>query len=171
MRSSITFAAACLAVAACGCTSGTGVVRAQSPQYGPQSAPTRTAAYSAPAGQPSAIQQTGGHHRGIRATPVYDATLGQHAAYQTAHFDGHSGMGQSEFPVSNGGCPGGACGQGGYCGPGGGCSPLNPSFVRDARSYSYCQPKDLRYPNANAVGGAVAYPYYTHKGPSDFFRQ
>ena len=36
-------------------------------------------------------------------------------------------------------------------------------------TYSYKTPKDLCYPQQNQPGGAVTYPYYTHKGPSDFF--
>ena len=86
------------------------------------------------------------------------------------------GMGQSEFDFA--GCPGGACPNGacqtgacpgGACGPYG-CSPTNPKCVRDARSFSYTQPNNLRYPAQGMPGGAVVYPYYTHKGPSDFFR-
>ena len=59
-----------------------------------------------------------------------------------------------------GGCPTGQCGTacGGRC-------------VRNYHSYRVEQPENLVYPQQNAVGGAVVYPYYTHKGPSDFFRQ
>jgi hypothetical protein len=44
---------------------------------------------------------------------------------------------------------------------------------RHGFSYSYKQPNDLVYPPpgpAGGAGGVVVYPYYTHKGPSDFFR-
>ena len=58
-----------------------------------------------------------------------------------------------------GGCPGGQCGG---CGSG--------QCVRHYHSYRVEQPKNLVYPQPNAVGGATVYPYYTHKGPSDFFR-
>lgn len=37
-------------------------------------------------------------------------------------------------------------------------------------SYSYERPRNLVYPPPQVPGGAVVYPYYTHKGPSDFFR-
>ncbi len=36
-------------------------------------------------------------------------------------------------------------------------------------TYSYKQPCKPVYPQPNQPGGAVTYPYYTHKGPSDFF--
>jgi hypothetical protein len=38
-------------------------------------------------------------------------------------------------------------------------------------TYAYMRPKNLQYPPPEVPGGAVAYPYYTHKGPSDFFRK
>ena len=60
-------------------------------------------------------------------------------------------------------CPGGypgACG--GRCGSAG--------CIRNHHAYRVQQPTNLVYPQPNAVGGAVVYPYYTHKGPSDFFR-
>jgi hypothetical protein len=38
-------------------------------------------------------------------------------------------------------------------------------------NYSYHRPRNLAYPPPNLPGGAVIYPYYTHKGPSCFFRQ
>ena len=63
-------------------------------------------------------------------------------------------------------CPGGMYGgcRHGACGPGG------VQCVRNHHSYRVEQPSNLSYPQAGAVGGAVVYPYYTHKGPSDFFR-
>ena len=38
-------------------------------------------------------------------------------------------------------------------------------------SYSYQRPSNLQYPPPQVPGGVVVYPYYTLKGPSDFFRQ
>lgn len=35
--------------------------------------------------------------------------------------------------------------------------------------YRYRAPQDLRYPAANQPAGVVVYPYYTVKGPDDFF--
>lgn len=37
-------------------------------------------------------------------------------------------------------------------------------------TYAYHRPKNLVYPPPQVPGGAVVYPYYTLKGPSDFFR-
>lgn len=36
-------------------------------------------------------------------------------------------------------------------------------------TYSYKPPKDLAYPPDNQPAAVVQYPYYTVKGPSDFF--
>lgn len=35
--------------------------------------------------------------------------------------------------------------------------------------HQYKVPRNLVYPEANAPGGVMVYPYYTHKGPDDFF--
>lgn len=95
-----------------------------------------------------------------------------------------------------GGCPGGpgACyggawgagaGQGGACyaGPGygrncrsGACrgrgckSCMNLPFHPVHRNYvDYKMPKNLSYPHANTPAAIVQYPYYTLRGPTDFF--
>lgn len=81
-------------------------------------------------------------------------------------------------PAGSGLCPSGAC-PSGVCGHGGcrGGNELN-WYPQHHYTYSYQRPNDLVYPpaagmagSAGAVGGAVVYPYYTHRGPSDFFRQ
>jgi hypothetical protein len=38
-------------------------------------------------------------------------------------------------------------------------------------TYAYKRPKNLQYPPPQVPGGIVVYPYYTLKGPSDFFRE
>ena len=38
-------------------------------------------------------------------------------------------------------------------------------------SHGNNQPKDLVYPPANQPGAVVQYPYYTVKGPTDFFME
>lgn len=44
------------------------------------------------------------------------------------------------------------------------------NYPRHHFTYDYIRPKNLLYPPPQVPGGAVVYPYYTHKGPSDFFR-
>ncbi|HWL08541.1 MAG TPA: hypothetical protein VNQ76_09060 [Planctomicrobium sp.] len=77
-------------------------------------------------------------------------------------------------PQEAGGAPG--CPPGGYSGyencPPGNAHGLGTHGCRQDRySYNYLVPNNLVYPQQNSVGGAVVYPYYTHRGPSDFFRQ
>jgi hypothetical protein len=98
---------------------------------------------------------------------------GNAASYQsTSGFPGYSGFAASGAygAAGHGGCPHGTCppGQCGHgCGSGGhGCI----GHPHHYHAYSYERPGDLVYPGPNAVGGSVVYPYYTHKGPSDFFR-
>lgn len=80
------------------------------------------------------------------------------------------------------GCPQGYCphGYGGH-GFGGGLSHLNPlrnGFVSNAVQtpnhyhwYQYDEPKNITYPQANTPAAIVQYPYYTLKGPEDFFME
>lgn len=152
---------------ASGCTSMNPVVRGQSPAVSPEGSP---------------IQQVNFQTRGIESHPIYDATMGRHANISKTFHSNHvpfnadtgcpNGVG---CPTCPGGCP--PHGQMGY--PGGACPSgqcghfqhIHPKCVRDARTYSYSQPNDLRYPMQNQLGGSISYPYYTHKGPSDFFRK
>ena len=36
-------------------------------------------------------------------------------------------------------------------------------------SYTYNTPKNLMYPDSSSPAGIVQYPYYTFRGPTDFF--
>ncbi|GDY09435.1 hypothetical protein LBMAG52_29210 [Planctomycetia bacterium] len=48
-------------------------------------------------------------------------------------------------------------------------SPENYHSPKHHHTFDYRQPKNLSYPPQNQPAGVVAYPYYTCKGPSDFF--
>lgn len=45
----------------------------------------------------------------------------------------------------------------------------DPRQMNTQYRYRYRAPQDLRYPAANQPAGVVVYPYYTVKGPDDFF--
>ncbi|MFO1095568.1 MAG: hypothetical protein U0992_20035 [Planctomycetaceae bacterium] len=47
---------------------------------------------------------------------------------------------------------------------------LHGRYPQHRFTYSYCRPDNLQYPPPQVPGGVVVYPYYTLKGPSDFFR-
>lgn len=96
---------------------------------------------------------------------VYGDTASYHS---TSGFPGYSGFAEHgpHGAACPGGCPHGAC-PSGHCGHGCGHGCGHPHHYH---SYSYERPANLVYPSPNAVGGSVVYPYYTHKGPSDFFR-
>ncbi len=86
----------------------------------------------------------------------------QQVAYQ-------SGIQQQMYPVMAMGdqMPQAPAADGGYY-----CPPATDSQhgLRQHRHwFTYDQPTDLRYPAANAPAPVVQYPYYTVKGPSDYF--
>jgi len=164
MHSRTIFSWALLSVActACGCGS-TGMVTRGQDAHAP--APGQFQTHRNPAGA------------------VRDHIYGQHTSY---HTDGNGMMDhlhQASCPPGGGAgsCPpqgyGGACPhgvQGGGCRTCGSHGGAPDCYPKHHRTYSYSVPNDLTYPaqsGAGAVGGAVVYPYYTHKGPSDFFRQ
>ncbi len=113
------------------------------------------------------IQQT----NGIKAQTekVKDAVAdayAQHHVYANFH-QGHvySGGGGQYY--------GGHAGAASYYG-GAYCQPYDCNlncYPRHNYTYGYNRPRHLVYPQQNSTGGAVVYPYYTHKGPSDFFRK
>ncbi|HQX52945.1 MAG TPA: hypothetical protein PLR25_23695 [Planctomycetaceae bacterium] len=82
-----------------------------------------------------------------------------------------SGMGHGQPQMGHGQpqyCPpGGPCQQqGGHC-QGAGCNlpchPVHRNF------HTYEAPSNLMYPPENAQPAQVQYPYYTFRGPTDFF--
>jgi hypothetical protein len=63
------------------------------------------------------------------------------------------------------GCP--ACEYGNAC-PGGGCKHCGCK-PRHYQTYRFDWPQNMVYPPDVMPAGMVVYPYYTLKGPSDFF--
>ncbi len=45
----------------------------------------------------------------------------------------------------------------------------NYQYPTHVHSFSYYPPKDLVYPQPNTPAAVIQYPYYTVKGPDDFF--
>jgi hypothetical protein len=132
-----------LAISASGCgTTGATVARGQNPQG------------------PIGMQAD---HRVRPVGHVRDHISGQHTSYY------HDAQ-MAGCPPQGGQCRTGTCPHGvhGGCRS---CGSANDWYPQHHFSYSYSVPNDLKYPSQNAVGGAIAYPYYTFKGPSDFFRQ
>lgn len=82
------------------------------------------------------------------------------------------GMGPMPGPVSYDGPAGAPCPDG-QCPPEWAMSPAacpeNYHWPKHHHTFDYRQPKNLSYPPQNQPAGVVVYPYYTCKGPSDFF--
>lgn len=49
------------------------------------------------------------------------------------------------------------------------CPCTNYQYPTHVHTFSYYPPKDLRYPQPNTPAAVIQYPYYTVKGPDDFF--
>lgn len=140
--------AAVLIPALSACSNHPGVIRAQSPDL-TASIPT-----------PADIQQ------GTMISYGHPAVAGDMGGYGCPTGDCYSyGADYGYGGGYAGGFGGGYCDQpwmhdGGY-GYG--------KYPNHRHSYSYKRPKNLVYPPANSPAAVVQYPYYTTKGPSDFF--
>lgn len=97
---------------------------------------------------------------------TYITTLGgKQAGYSNGY--GSNGFGSNGYGANGYGSNG--YGANGY-GPNGFGGGAGDPRQRDYQYlYRYRAPQNLRYPAANQPAGVVVYPYYTVKGPDDFF--
>jgi len=80
----------------------------------------------------------------------------------TVVYEGHNGQYTTSYP-----CEDGQCGNGGW-------GHLGTHHYKKPHGYhiynfDYSQPKGLVYPPRNQPAGVTFYPYYTLRGPTDFF--
>ncbi len=184
--------AACLmtTVLAVGCQSPGMITRGQSPAPFPNAALPEVVEEQAKSQADQKIVQVAHQSPHEKKQAVMDAV---HDIYQEKHNTSVTYSSEVQYAGPGNSCPTGNCppggygyqgnyGGGGYCPQGnyphGGCPTGNCGYGNDLNHYpthhfsqSYHVPNDLSYPAQNSVGGAVVYPYYTHKGPSDFFRK
>lgn len=182
-----------LACMTTGCTSTPMVARAQNElpepfvrpaSYGYQPEPsqlvhesvhgTQTNHYNVPANNPYQPTPASWHHMptaGAAYGPATSCPPGgncpPHA--ECPHCQGHPASGQA-CPF----CQNSHAGHGGMHDPhgliGGTMNHLRGPYPKHNFTYSYSRPNNLSYPPPQVPGGAIVYPYYTLKGPSDFFR-
>ncbi|MCA9041797.1 MAG: hypothetical protein KDA65_15695 [Planctomycetaceae bacterium] len=135
-----------LAMIGTGCATNQSVIRAQSPAANNQG-----------------VQQVGFAYMAAQMDHSTDVSLYR----QTSSQQGYYGGGYVE-----GSCP--TCPQDGMYGEAcqqGGCDGMlirSPWHPTHHHTFSYEQPNNLRYPS-NQPGSLIRYPYYTLKGPDDFF--
>lgn len=165
-----------LAGGACGCQSMGTVSRGQSPAAD-HITPTGVMsehvvdemAHHLTPHTPGVHQAMEDHVQDIADKHAYDVTFYGETTQVSAN-GAYGGAGCPQGVCPSGTCPPGAC-PGGYgcpsCGMGNGLD----WYPKHYSSYSYQVPNDLVYPQQNQPGGAIVYPYYTHRGPSDFFRK
>lgn len=144
--------------------------RAQSPSHGPNGGIVQ--AYGEDLDRDYEIQQTAARHlhdKGIR--PVHDFVHTHPGHNTTRHaeptiYPQPMNYQQACPPNGYGNCP--PYGGSGY-GPGHMGGPGCFQGVHHNHSYQVRRPDNLSYPPAGMPGGVIVYPYYTHKGPDDFF--
>ncbi len=133
-------------------------------------APRVIRAQSPFAGAPQ-VQPAGGYHHA--GGPLY-AHHQEHLGMAYEHFEGthvQRGAEPTIYPQASMG-HGGYCPQGDMCPPqygGQQCQGNCPLSVHHHHTYAVRTPSNLSYPPQGAPGGVIVPPYYTHKGPSDFF--
>lgn len=105
--------------------------------------------------------------------PAHTVPAGSHS--QTASCPPHADCPHCKGHPANGStCP--FCQNGGWGDPThglvhGAVNHLRGPYPKHHFTYAYKRPHNLQYPPPQVPGGVIVYPYYTLKGPSDFFRK
>ena len=165
-----------------GCSQGRQTVRGQSPAM-PPSAPTQMPVGMDEQGPiigsaPGYGQAVNGHqskhaHHDFKA---YTGFRDNNFGYEGGYYAGPSGYytDRTYTGTGNAGCPaceyGRACPQAGctHCGHGAnGCAPAG--CPQHYQTYRFDWPQNQVYPPNQVPAGMVQYPYYTLRGPTDFF--
>lgn len=160
-------------------------VRGQSPGqpvYGPHSAPvvaSQPTEYGGPligsAPGYGQFAKSHAHHRDFTLTPgIRDHHFGYEGGYYAGsegYYTAHKGRKVSD-PYGNAthGCP--ECQYGHRC-PNDGCKRCGlgckGGIPHHHHTYRHDWPQNMVYPAEGMTGGQVQYPYYTLRGPTDFF--
>lgn len=154
MRQSVTLLACCsLVMITVGCSQNMGTVRGQAPGQFQQGGPHQQGQFQQGQFQQGRHQQAS--HGGMRMA-------GPKPGVQ--YYDGPA-HDPNQFGPAN--CP---------TGPQGNACPVRPQQhgsnvwrPTHHHTWEYNAPKGLTYPDQNQPPATVQYPYYTVKGPSDFF--
>ena len=93
-----------------------------------------------------------------------DIIRGQNPGFQQAGYPSGAIIYENGNQTIQTGCPNGNCGHG--CDDG--CKKNGHGFLHHYH-WTYTPPQGLSYPPQNGPSGVVFYPYYTLKGPDDFF--
>jgi hypothetical protein len=109
---------------------------------------------------------------GKRDFKTYTGFRDNHFGYEGGYYSGPEGYytdHHSKAYVAGsaaGGCP--HCQYGNACPPNG-CQQCGHGCPKHHHSYQYKWPENLVYPDPHTPAGMVQWPYYTLRGPSDFF--
>ena len=95
---------------------------------------------------------------------TYSTKEDYYANHRKVVYDVDHGGGGMGCPACNGGmnCPDGGC-------PHCGCGCRWGHKPKNYHTYQYNWPQNLVYPSPQLPAGMVQYPYYTLRGPTDFF--
>lgn len=107
-------------------------------------------------------------HKDFKAFPgIHDNNFGYEGGYYAGpngYYAAHNKRAYSYAGGGDGGCP--HCQYGAAC-PQGGCRHCG--LPKHYTTYEFKAPGNLSYPQVGAPAGMVQYPYYTFRGPTDFF--
>lgn len=162
-------AAAVTVLALAGCSQSPSIVRAQSPGFPPGAEIDGPIIGSAPG-----YGETHQHPKKRRDFKVfanhYNHQFNPGNGWYSGVEDCYPNHQKHVYDVGGQGCP--ACDGGMSCPPGGcqhcGCGCDHPC-PKHYHTYAYKWPKNLVYPPPVLPAGMVQYPYYTLRGPTDFF--
>ncbi|MBM4076744.1 MAG: hypothetical protein FJ267_14040, partial [Planctomycetes bacterium] len=111
---------------------------------------------------------------GHRDFQAYQGFTDHNFGYEGGYYAGPQGYYTDHDRVYSGGggceCGGRGCHHCGLIPDLGGSLGHGPNgFPTHYQTYGYHWPQNMVYPNAQVPAGMVQYPYYTFRGPTDFF--
>ncbi|MBI1345716.1 hypothetical protein GC163_05445 [bacterium] len=147
---------------------GVVVIRGQSPTPTTPTAPVETMGPLIGSG-PGYGEFAKSKHKDYKTFPQFhDNNFGYEGGYYAGpegYYTSHGHKAYTYGGAGSGGCP--HCQYGNACPPSG-CKHCQ-SHPKHYTTYEFKWPENLVYPQYGAPAGMVQYPYYTFRGPTDFF--
>ncbi|MDX1967561.1 MAG: hypothetical protein SFV23_10345 [Planctomycetaceae bacterium] len=151
---------------------GVAVIRGQNPDAPPQAAVPMTGESYGPliGSAPGYGEFSKSRKKDFKTFPQFhDNNFGYEGGYYSGPEGYYSTRHNKAYTTghSGDGCP--ACQYGNAC-PSSGCKRCGcKSHPKHYTTYEHKWPENLVYPQYGAPAGMVQYPYYTFRGPTDFF--
>jgi len=154
---------------AIGCANAGHTIRAQSPSSAQPAAPAEAPLGPFIGSAPGYAEHATSHHKDFKTLPhFHDSNFGFEGGYYAGPEGYYTYPRNYAYTYGDnaGGCP--YCQNGTACPPDG-CPDCGHGCPHHHMTYQYKWPENLVYPAPVMPAGMIQWPYYTLRGPTDFF--